>query len=310
MTLLSTQSGPADDHVFLIGRPPLSEFISFIRTMAVDGQTADFGQLAREWRKANDHVKTLEASEIGLVDGRPISDLPMALTPLATEFLNNPFFQRSFSLVPARLGVVDLDTLVVYQKFIDLTYVGQLKKQLGLKPTPEEIFGFCLPATPSLPRVSLKQTAANSFTFISPSNDFRFMEATLINPSQLSGFQPQGPIVAAIGLVVGYGSNFMNVAHIENRLILGNGSHRAFTLREMGIAQMPCIIQDVSRPEEIEVLGFGDLQQNQDLYLKSPRPPLLKDYFDPALRKIVPVARKQRLVAVSFGVQTSDIPAT
>lgn len=309
MTYLASQSGAGDDHVFLVGRPPPSEFLGFIRTMAVNGQTADQGQLAAEWRKANDYVKTLEAKEVGLADGAPIEDLPTGLAHLADEFLKDSFYLRSFSLIPARLGVVDLDRLVVYQKFIDLTYVGQLKKQLGSKPTPEQVFRFCLPTQRTLPQVSLKQTATNSYTFVSPSNDLRFLEAIIMSPSQLTGFQSQGPAVAIVGLIVGYGSNFLNVAHIENRLILGNGSHRAFALRELGLTQVPCIIQEVSRSEEIEMLGFGELQQNQDRYLKSPRPPLLKDYFDSALRKIVPVARKHRLVRVSFGVETSDIPA-
>ena len=116
-------------------------------------------------------------------------------------------------------------------------------------------------------------------------------------------------MIAALALIVGYGSNFLNVAHVENRLVLGNGSHRAYALRDSGITHAPCIVQTISRREEIEVLGLGDLQQNADMHLKNPRPPLLKDYFDPALSKIVPVARKQRALQVSFGVQQIEIPA-
>jgi hypothetical protein len=59
----------------------------------------------------------------------------------------------------------------------------------------------------------------------------------------------------------------------------------------------------------MEMLGFGDVFTNADAYLKAPRPPVLKDYFDPALRKIVPVRRKNRQVRVTFGVEQSDTPA-
>lgn len=309
MSLLVSQAGSADDHVFLIGRPPLLEFLGFVRTMALDGQAADQAQLAVEWRKANDHVKQLESTQAGIADGPPVGTLDASLDGEAAALIANPFFAKSFGMVPIRLGLVELDRLVVFQKFIDLSFVNQLKKRIGTAPSQRALFEFCLPARPDLPQVSHAQTAPNAFTFTSPSKDFRFLEAVMLDPSQLAGYQAQGPAVAAVSIVVGYGSNFLNVAKVENRLVLGNGSHRAYALRELGVTHVPCIVQDVTRREELEVLGFGDLQQNPDLYLKSPRPPMLRDYFDPELRKIVPVVRKQRGYRISFGVEPMDIPA-
>jgi len=45
---MKAATSTSDDHVFLIGRPPIGEFIAFIRTMAVEGQTIDQGVLAEE----------------------------------------------------------------------------------------------------------------------------------------------------------------------------------------------------------------------------------------------------------------------
>jgi len=92
-------------------------------------------------------------------------------------------------------------------------------------------------------------------------------------------------------------------------LILNNGSHRAYALRELGLKEVPCIVQTVTRRDELELVASGDFQQFPDRYLKAPRPPLLKDYFDPKLRKIVVVQRKNRLVRVQIGVEQSDVPA-
>jgi hypothetical protein len=153
------------------------------------------------------------------------------------------------------------------------------------------------------------QTAANSFTFISPSNDFRFVESRLLGPADVPGYIPQGPVTGVLGLVLGYGSNFVTALQVENRLILINGSHRAYALREMGIDRVPCLIEHISRREELEVVIAGEVSQKPDLFLKAARPPLLKDYFDPALRKLVGVTRKDRLVRVTFGIEQSDIPA-
>src|SRR6184192_1038150 len=103
MTLARTPPASSDDHVFLIGRPPLSEFISFIKVMAIDGQSANQGKLAAEWRSANDHVKRLETNEAGIADSQTIGSLDPSVSQLAETFLKNPFFLRSFSLVPVSL---------------------------------------------------------------------------------------------------------------------------------------------------------------------------------------------------------------
>ena len=299
-----------DDHVFLVGRPPLVEFLGFIRTLAVEGQSANQGQLAHEWRVANDRVRELEDREAGWADNPAIESLNKSLEPLKDRLLEDPMFQRSFQIVPVDVSVVELDRLVVFQKHINLGYVRELQRRIGPQPQADEVFRFCLPFDHPHPPIRQMQTAANGYTFISPSNDLRCVEAVFLRPELINGYTPSGPLAGVVGIFVGYGSNFLNVLHAENRLILNNGSHRAFALRNIGITHVPCIIQRVSRREELEVMGSGDVQQNPDRYLKAARPPLLKDYFDPALRKTVQVPRKHRLVKVSFGVEQADIPAS
>ena len=46
-----------------------------------------------------------------------------------------------------------------------------------------------------------------------------------------------------------------------------------------------------------------------NLYLEHRRPPMLRDYFDPRLRKVVPARRRLRQVTVKFNVEEMDIPA-
>jgi len=49
------------------------------------------------------------------------------------------------------------------------------------------------------------------------------------------------------------------------RLILNNGSHRAFTLRQMGVTHVPCIVQHVSSRDELEVVASSAVRRNSDL---------------------------------------------
>lgn len=298
----------SDPHVFLIGRPPIGELLGFIRTMAVDGQGADFGNLTAEWRTANDHVVGLERDEAGAADDPPITPLPESLHQLAQGVTADAVYRRAYRLVPTEIGMIDLNRVVVFQKFINLSYVEVLKQRLGSAPSSETVFHFSLPLQPEQPQFQLMQTGPNMFTMLSPSTDFRFLEAQVLRPESVPGFDSNGRPVAVIGLSVGYGSNFMSVFHVENRLVLANGSHRAYALRELGIPQAPCLIQHVTRREELELVASGDFVANPDRYLKSARPPMLRDYFDPALRKIVPVYRKNRAVRVQFGVEQTDIP--
>jgi len=295
--------------VFLIGRPPLGEFLGFVRLLSVERQRVSQRQLADEWLKANDHVHEVEKTEAGGADNPTVGSLPAGSDQLRLRLQADPMFLQSFQIIPTTLGIVELDRLVVFQKQINLRFVAQLQKALGARPDFEQLFRFCLPFDHPHPPAQIMQMAQNAFAFVSQSNDLRFLDAPLLDPTQIPGYVPSGPPVAIIGLVVGFGSNFLNAARIENRLVLGNGSHRAYALRDMGITHVPCLIQHVSRREEMEMLGFGDVFTNADAYLKAPRPPVLKDYFDPALRKIVPVRRKNRQVRVTFGVEQSDTPA-
>src|SRR5712692_1275041 len=116
------QQGKVDEHVFLVGRPPLGEYLGFITTLAVGGNAIPQGALAAEWRKANDHVRKLETDEAGWADKPEIKAVPNSQEQLAKEVYADPVFQRSFQVVPTDIGIVQLDRLVVFQKSINLTY--------------------------------------------------------------------------------------------------------------------------------------------------------------------------------------------
>lgn len=299
-----------ENNVFLVGRPPIAEYLSFLVTQMIDGDRADQGVLAAEWRTANDHVVQLEKDEAGYADGAAITTIQAELSSLEQAALADPMFKRSFQTVPWHLGQVELDRLVVFQKRIGLGGVARIQAQLGASPTVDAIFRLCIPIDhPSSPPMSV-QRASNGWIFGSPSNDIRLLDATLVTPGQISGYQPNGAVAAVVGLMVGFSSNVLHVLHIENRLILMNGSHRAYALRHSGVSHVPCIVLELSRRDELDLVGPEEVKAKPDNYLKAARPPLLKDYFDPKLRKIVPVRRMVRQLQVGYGANTGEVPAS
>jgi hypothetical protein len=301
----------ADPHVFLAGRPPMSEFLGFIGSQTIEGQAADKRALADAWRESNRHIRELETAEAGIADAATTSPLPTDLDELAAQVLGDPIVQRSFALTPIEIAVVDLNELVVYQKHINLAYAQQLHTSLKAATTPEEVFRFCLPFDRRYdPPTKWTQVAPNSWIFTSPSNDFRFLEASVLDPDQVHGLPVGGAATWLVALVVGYGSNYLTALRVEGRLILYNGSHRAYALREAGHTQVPCLIQDVTQREELEAIAGPEhpLTQEPDRYLSSARPAMLRDYFDEKLRMIVHVPRKARHVQITFNAGPADLP--
>src|SRR2546430_10445139 len=296
----------SSENLYLIGRPTLKQFLRFVKDNAIHPPSS--GDLVEEWHAANKIVRELEKEEAGLADSPSLAPVDPE-DKLLLEFLQVPLVRHSFNTVPTEVAYVDLDRMVVYQHHIDLTHVEQLKRKLGPSPSEEEVFRACLPCAPSLPPVKGIRAHRDTFVFMCPSDDMRFLGAMPLEAENIKDYPPPGNLVGVIGIAVGFGSNFLNAIYAENRLVLNNGSHRAYALRDLGVTHVPCIIQYPSTREELVIAASGDLRDHPDLYLRSPRPSMLKDYFNPKLRKIVALKRRVRQVTVKFETDEKYVPS-
>jgi len=187
-------------------------------------------------------------------------------------------------------------------------HVEALKAQLGLAPDPKAVFRFCFPLGRSEPPVRIRQAGSRRYLFSSGSADFRFHEGVILRPEQVRDYNTFGSIGGILGLVVGFGPNFLSAVRSDNRLILHNGYHRAYALRELGITHAPCIIETVTRRDELDVVAKDDICENPAFYLKAARPPLLKDFFDAKIRKVLRIEKSVRVVEVSYEVREFELP--
>jgi len=299
----------ADESLYLNGRPTMKGFIRYVRSHAVNPPGE--GILMQEWQAANEVVRALEKDEAGCADHPPIIKIEInsKYEPLLIELLKDPLIRNGFNSVPTEVAMVELDRLVVYQKHIDLTFVRQLKNKLGPAPSDEEIFRTCLPYDHPQPPVKWSRVHGDKFVFVSPSNDLRFLGTMKLQGKHITGYAPPGNLVGVVGIAVGFGSNFLNAVCSEGRIILNNGSHRAYALRDMGFTHVPCIVQHVASREQLDVVACSDIYDEPDFFLKHPRPSMLKDYFNPKLRKVMPVRRRLHQVMVQFEVDDFSVPA-
>ena len=299
--------GTAVENLYLIGRPKLKEFLRYVAGHAVNppGQ----GTLTAEWNAANEIVRALEKEEAGLADDPPMSSLGPEYEPLLIEFLKDPLVRHGFNTVPTDVAMVELDRLVVYQKHIDLTFARRLETELGPATSRERIFRTCLPYDHPQPPVQWSQVHRDAFVFVSPSNDLRFLGIMPMQSTHIKDYPPPGNLVGVVGLAVGFGTNFLNAVYSERRLILNNGSHRAYALRKLGVSRVPCIVQHVGSRDELDVVATSAVRRDPDLFLKHPRPSMLKDYLDGRLHKVMAVRRRLRQVTVRFEVKEISVPA-
>ena len=306
--ILGVEQQAADEHVFLVGRPPLSEYLGYIATHALEGQRLDRRALMDQWRLANDHIQELEQSEAGIADGVATESLTGPTAARAASLLAEPSVANAYSVVPSEIGMVELDRLVVFQKHINLAYVGELARLLPEGATGEQVFDFALPSDGRYdPPVQAGPIGQNAIGVTSPSMDLRALDVRLIDPRSIVGLGVPGRPAAIVALVVGYGSNLLSAIRVEGRLVLHNGSHRAYALRAAGHTHAPCLVQNVSRREELELVS-PEVEQRPGLYLDEPRPPLLKDYFNDRLRLTVHVPRSRKQIQVAVNYQPVEVP--
>jgi hypothetical protein len=297
-----------EEEIWLLGLPPLGRYLEFVEEDGVEGADADRAALIDEWRAANDYYQELERSETGIANQVGRTELDPALSSLAARMKAHPRYRRTFNSLPTSFGMVELDRLIVYQKHVSRNFVDSLKTRIGPAPDAAALFRFCLPLGKTDAPVRIRRVGSRRYVFSCESTDFRFHEPALLRPDQANGYESFGEIAGIVGLVVGFGSNFLNVISVGKRLLLNNGYHRACALRAMGITHAPCIIQTATRAYELGVVVKRDVAENAEFYFESARPPLLKDFFDPRIRKVLPVRKRVRQIEVNFEVKDYLIP--
>jgi hypothetical protein len=289
------------EELWLLGQPPLQSYLDFIEDEAID--PADPRVLCDEWRRANDYYHDLEISEAGFADEMQCHDLDPALAPLADAVVADARFCDAFDKLPTSIGMVELDRLVVYQPHVTRQFLNSLQAQLGPEPDAEALFRFCLPLGRQEAPVRVRRAGSKRFIFSCESSDFRFLEALLLRADRINDFAKFGATSSVAGVVIGFGSNFLNVLRSDNRFVLQNGYHRACALRALGVKYAPAAIQTVTRRDELAIAATHKVFDSAAFYFKAARPPLLKDFFDPQIRKVVPVRRTKTFIEVSFEVR-------
>ena len=296
--------GPNAEILWLLGQPHLSDYLDFVRHKVAGGRDIDPAILADEWRAANDLYYDLERKEAGIADRAQCLPLPAALEPLAAELRADPYYRETFDTLPVEVAMVELDKLIVSQTHVASLFSEARAARLGPNPDPETLFRFCLPLERELPPVRIQRISSDRYLFSSPSTDLRAHEPVLLNRDQIANMSSFGPIAGVIGLIVGFGSNFLAAIRSGNRMVLHNGYHRAYALRALGITHAPAIVETVTRKDELRIAASETVSDDPEFYFGAKRPPLLRDFFNPKLGKKLKVRPMEAAVEVEFKMRS------
>jgi len=291
------------EEMWLLGQPPLSRLLEFVGDTCIDADKVDRAALTAEWSAANDYYMELEKTQAGIATQGTHRELDPQFATLAAQVKTHPHFRRVFNTLPTSFGMVELDSLIVYQKHVTRNFVEARMARLGATPDAEALGRVCFPLGEPEAPVQIQTIGSRRYVFRSISTDFRYLEPTLLRSDQIAGYDSMGAVSGVVGLVVGFGSNFLNAVQVGKRVLLNNGYHRAVALRALGITHAPCIIQTASRVDELQISVRSRVAEDPEFFFESARPPLLRDFFDPRIYKMLPVRQRTRHIEVSFEVK-------
>ena len=294
--------------LYLYGVTTQPEVIGFLRTQCLLKDETEFASILNEWRFAAQQFVHLSDSTAGVPETAQVRNLSVEETALLAPVRADPLFQKSFSLLPHSIAIVELDKLVAGQRYVNLDFVERLERSIPSDPDFGFLVDFCLKRGSSAPPPSELQINPTVYGYRSESTDFRFLGGypKPLHPADIEAARGGGEPVAAIILMVGYGSPAVNVFRVGTRLVLNNGFHRLFALRRKGVAYAPAVIQDISNVDLELPPALVGLPTRY--LVNSPRPSLLMDFLNPAFTRELTMRARDRSVQIQWNVNQVDIP--
>src|SRR6266542_2006000 len=286
-----------------------SEVTHYIRTQAIPDERARLNEFLRKWAELQPRVQDLIDSEAGIADTVSVSELLRGHEAQVERYTEDELFKRTFSGLPIVIGMVEIDKLVAAQRTVNLEYVHRLKSSFPKSLGISELLEICVAPTRPMDPIQHLELGPNTHVFSSPNADIRYLGSFVknITKEDLEAAVEGGIPAAAVISFVGYGGASINVIRAGNRVVLHNGFHRVFALREAGVTHIPVVIQLSNNPAldfPPQVAGLP-----KEYLLGMPRPVLMKDFFEPDFAITLRVRKRIKVITLSASVGQHDVPA-
>jgi len=242
---------------YLLGTTPLEQTLHTLRReYEVDispEELAERTTLAEAARRGRPGVGSLAG----------VRDVPEAWRAHVAAVADRPLFQRLYRDQRWRFAAVPVGSLISVQAHL---HYGHALRRAGTAASPADVLELCLPVQPE---------PLECWGGISegdpPSASFFTRDPNVQVTSVRMETQP-----LAVTFTIGKTAVFLQVARLDGRLYLKNGTHRAVGLAASGVDLLPCVLVDVE-----DVDGLPHLLPFKALM--GAFPPLVADFLDPSL---------------------------
>lgn len=207
-----------------------------------------------------------------------------------TKYFENDYSQQFIQSIreqfpSVRPAIVSIDQVISPLVVIDYEYAEQLKASLASTEWPD-IVRFALPTDVEVPLKSMADPSGKSVTFVSREKTL-FLAPLVMNAIPGLGIEVRFLVASSPQLVL--------ISSVGGRLIARNGTHRLYLLASLGVQETPCLLIEES---DVPVITAAYPTFSPQV-LALPRPPLIVDAFDPALRLRMPIVRASKVIRIS-----------
>ena len=291
--------------LYMYGAVTLSELNRFLDTESIDSDERK-QEIRARWREAAARFQRLTEAEAGLPDTVATQPLPPEAADYVAELQKHPTLVNTFSNFPLTFELVEIDKVVAAQRTVHLDFVEHVKATYV--PSTPNLLRRCLDPEQEPTPLSVGRTAPNFVTVSSSNRKLRFLGVyeRPYRSDAVEALRPAGQPVHAVLLLVGYGTETVNMYRVGKRLVLNNGFHRLNALRALGITYAPAAIQHVTYPDIELPATIQDLPR--DYLIKAPRPALMKDFVDRELTCEIRQRSFLKVVQIGWGVNENKVP--
>lgn len=271
----STDEVVVRDGRVLLGFMAEQEAQAFVASQS----TGDWASWRPKWEAAVAAVAALGATAYVQPN---ICDLSTEGEEAANQVKATPLFQQQAAQHRAEIRSVEIDSLLVFQQFVDSQF------SLGTEKTSEtdkELVSRCFPLGHNQQLgINIDGEGAAHVTSLSRN--------VYVAPPQLMPATPNQPPMIAFPIVIS--PNWMGVAEVGGRYYLTNGYHRTWLLRHRGVTHVPAMVSHFGNLSEAGV-GPGFFSHS---LITSANAPTFKHFFDDQLAITMPL--KSTLTILQF----------
>lgn len=308
----------ADRKLYLLGFMPQQEVGGLV--LGELGESQDLDRIKRLWLPRVNAANQLRQIDERILDDDGMRDavreLDRDLAPkveaIEEKLQQYPFWRTNRHSV----RLVRLDDLTILQNVVNVDRAALLAKHVAPDVDVSSLLDYSFDFDREPAPIHHKLIGNGTHLFTSPNHDVRLgnIEVRTVPRYRSADVRDVGETPALV-IPIMEGDPFIYCVRTYSNaefpdgtvkrvwfLTLQNGVHRAYALRARGIEYMPMLIIDPETADETRLL-MGNWSQERLQQAASPRPPLLKDFFNPALIETFEVRRSLLCVRVAITVE-------